>query len=79
MRPWLEMMPERVLFGTDADFFSQGMGWVETTWLGTRHARQALGIVLTQMMKDGVIDESRAKEIAQRVLRGNAAEMYHIH
>jgi predicted TIM-barrel fold metal-dependent hydrolase len=78
MRPWLEVMPERILFGTDADFFGPGMAWVETTWLGARKLRQALGIVLTQMMKDGVVDEARAKEIAQRVLRGNAADLYHL-
>lgn len=78
MRPWLEVMPERVLLGTDADFFGPGMGWVETTWLGTRKMHQALGFVLTQMMTDGVINQARAKEIAQRVLRGNAADLYHI-
>jgi uncharacterized protein len=79
MRPWLEEMPERILFGTDADFFGPGMAWVETTWLGAHHLRQALGIVLTQMVHDGVITQARAKEIAQRVLRGNAAELYHVH
>ena len=78
LRPWLEVMPERVLYGTDADFFSPGMAWVETTWLGARKVRQALGIVLTHMINDGVIDQARAKEIAQRVLRGNAAELYHL-
>ncbi|MGZ5545455.1 MAG: amidohydrolase family protein, partial [Limisphaerales bacterium] len=78
IRPWLEVMPERVLFGTDAGTFSPGMEWVETTWLGAHKARQALGIVLTQMMKDGVIDQTRAKEIAQRVLRSNAAALYHL-
>jgi uncharacterized protein len=78
IRPWLEVMPERVLFGTDAGSFGPGMDWVETTWLGTHKARQALGIVLTQMMKDGVIDLPRAKEIAQGVLRENAAGLYHL-
>lgn len=78
IRPWLEMMPERILFGTDADFFGPGMGWVETTWLGTHKLRQALGIALTQMINEGVIDQPRAREIAQRILRGNAAELYHI-
>jgi hypothetical protein len=42
LRPWLEVMPEHVVFGTDADFFSPGMGWQETTWLGSRNARRAL-------------------------------------
>ncbi len=78
MRPWLEIMPERVMFGSDADFFGPGMGWQETTWLGVRNIRRALAIVLTQMIKDGVVDEARAREIAERVLRGNAAELYNL-
>ena len=76
MRPWLEFMPERVLMGTDSGPFGPGMDWVETIWLGAHNQRKALGMALTQMMDDGVIDASRAKEIAQRVLRGNAAELY---
>lgn len=77
LRPWLEIMPEHIVFGTDADFFSPGMGWQETTWLGSRNARRALAIVLTQMVKENVISISRAKEIAERVLRGNAWRLYH--
>jgi uncharacterized protein len=78
LRPWLESMPEHIMFGTDADFFSPGMGWQETTWLGSRNARRALGIVLTEMVKENVISISRAKEIAERVLRGNAWDLYHL-
>ena len=78
LRPWMEVMPEHVIFGTDADFFSSGMQWQETTWLGSRNARRALGIVLTEMMKDGAISMARAKEIAERVLRRNAVELYQL-
>jgi predicted TIM-barrel fold metal-dependent hydrolase len=78
LRPWLESMPEHILFGTDADFFGPGMGWQETTWLGSRNARRALGIVLTEMVKENVISSSRAREIAERVLRGNAWALYHL-
>jgi predicted TIM-barrel fold metal-dependent hydrolase len=78
MRPWLESMPEHILFGSDADFFSPGMGWQETTWLGSRNARLALGFVLTEMVKEHVILMPRAQEIAQRVLRGNAWDLYHL-
>ncbi len=76
LRPWLEFMPERVLMGTDSGPFGPGMSWVETIWLGAHNSRQALGLVLTQMVNDGVIDAARAKEIAQRVLRENAVELY---
>jgi uncharacterized protein len=76
MRPWLETMPEHVIFGTDAGPFGPGFGWEETTWVASRKARRALGIVLTQMMTDGVVSRDRAKEIAERVLRKNAVELY---
>jgi uncharacterized protein len=76
LRPWLETMPERVIFGTDAGPFGPGMGWEETTWIGSRNARRALGIALTGMVQDGVVGPARAKEIAEGVLRGNAAALY---
>jgi hypothetical protein len=76
MRPWLETMPEHVIFGTDAGPFGPGFGWEETTWVASKKARRALGIVLTDMMRDGVITRDRAKEVAERVLRKNAMELY---
>jgi predicted TIM-barrel fold metal-dependent hydrolase len=78
LRPWLETMPEHVLFGTDADFFGPGMEWVETTWLAAQKGRQALASVLGQMVDTGVITQARAKEIATLVLRDNARRLYHL-
>jgi predicted TIM-barrel fold metal-dependent hydrolase len=76
IRPWLETMPEHVMFGTDAGPFGPGMGWEETTWIGSRHIRRALAVALTQMVREGAVSFARAKEIADRVLRTNAAELY---
>lgn len=76
IRPWLETMPEHVIFGTDAGPFGPGMGWEEATWIGSRKARRALGMALTEMMREGIVTEARAKEIANRVLRQNAMEFY---
>jgi predicted TIM-barrel fold metal-dependent hydrolase len=76
LRPWLEFMPERVLFGTDAGPFGPGMGWEETTWIGSRRMRQALAIVLSGMVRDAVISDARAREIAEGVLRSNARGLY---
>jgi uncharacterized protein len=78
MRPWLEFMPEHILYGTDADFMSPGMEWVESTWAGSHQARRALASVLTDMVKDGTITMPRAKEIATVVLRENAVRLYHL-
>jgi hypothetical protein len=76
LRPWLESVPEHILFGTDADFLGPGMGWQETTWLGSRNARLALAMVLTELVKENVVTMPRAKEIADGVLRGNAQQLY---
>lgn len=76
LRPWLEMMPEHVLFGTDAGSFGPGLDWEETTVLGAQKIRGALALVLSDMVRDGVVDESRAEEIAEGVLRGNATRLY---
>jgi hypothetical protein len=78
LRPWLEVMPEHILFGTDADYFGPGMAWQETTWLGTRNARRALAMALSDMLKENVISLPRAKEIAQLILRGNAWSLYRL-
>jgi hypothetical protein len=76
LRPWLEMMPEHVMFGSDAGPFGPGLDWEETILIASRNARRALAIVLSDMLREGIITQDRAKEIAQRVLRGNAAQLY---
>jgi hypothetical protein len=76
LREWLEFVPDKVLFGTDAYGFSDQMGWPEAAWIATHDARQALGIALTGMVEDGEISRQRAGEIARMVLRGNAEALY---
>jgi hypothetical protein len=78
LRDWLEFAPEKVLFGSDGYPYSDDMGWAESTWIASRNARQALGIALTGMLRDGEISRDRANEIARRVLRGNAEALYHL-
>jgi predicted TIM-barrel fold metal-dependent hydrolase len=74
--PWLDMMPEHVIFGTDAGPFGVGMGWEESTWIASRKSRRALGLALTQLIRDGAITPVRARAIADGVLRENAAALY---
>ena len=76
LRPWLESMPERVMFGTDAGPFGPGMDWEETTVMGAQQFRKALALALTLMVSDGVVTKTRALQIADSVLRGNAAALY---
>jgi predicted TIM-barrel fold metal-dependent hydrolase len=76
IRFWLELVPEKVLFATDAYPYSQESGWEETAYIATRTGREALGIALTGMLRDGEIDRARALELARMVLRDNARALY---
>jgi len=76
IRPWLDTLPEHVIFGTDAGPFGVGMGWEEATWIASRKTRRALAIALTQLMRDNAVTLDRAKVIADGVLRQNAAALY---
>ncbi len=78
LREWLEFEPEKVLFGSDGYPYSDEMGWPESTWIASRNARQALGLALTGMLRDGEVNRDRANAIARLVLRGNAETLYRI-
>ncbi|HUY95405.1 MAG TPA: hypothetical protein VMU71_08905 [Terracidiphilus sp.] len=78
LREWLETFPDKVLFGTDGYPFTDSLGWEESTWIAARNAREALGIALTGMMREGEIDRGRAQAIATEVLRANAEHLYAI-
>jgi predicted TIM-barrel fold metal-dependent hydrolase len=75
LEPWLSEFPEKVLFGSDASGLSADMGWEIAAFVGTRHAREALAIALTNLMRQGMTRD-RAQDIATMVLRGNAKKLY---
>ena len=76
IREWLEYVPEKVMFGTDAYPYSNEMGWEESGVIAARTGRQALAIALTGMLRDGEISRARASELARMVLRENAKGLY---
>jgi|SRR5579875_201014 predicted TIM-barrel fold metal-dependent hydrolase len=77
IRAWLEYVPEKVLFATDAyPFDPPDNGWEEAGYVANRTGREALGIALTEMMHDGEITRERAVELARMVLRENARKLY---
>ncbi len=76
IRGWLEFVPEKVLFATDAYPYSAEAGWEETGYIAAATGREALGIALTGMLRDGEIDRTRALELARMVLRDNARNLY---
>lgn len=78
LRAWLTRWPDKVLFGTDAFEGGPDQGWEQGAYVAAATARQALGIALTGMLRDGEIDATRARTFARMVLRDNAAKLYHL-
>lgn len=78
LREWLELYPEKVLFGTDGYPYTNALGWEESAWIASRNERVALGLALTGMVHDREISLDRAEAIAHLVLRGNAAALYRL-
>jgi predicted TIM-barrel fold metal-dependent hydrolase len=76
LREWLEWVPEKVMFATDAYPYSDELGWEESGWIAAHRGRQALAIALSAMMRDGEISRGRALELANLVLRDNARKLY---
>jgi uncharacterized protein len=76
LRVWLETYPDKVLFGTDGYPYSESLGWEESTWIATHNGREALGIALTGMLRDGEISRARANVIATEVMRATAEQIY---
>ena len=76
LREWLEWVPEKVMFGTDAYPYSDEMGWEESGWIAAHRGREALALALSGMMRDGEITRGRALELARMVLRDNARKLY---
>ena len=79
LRSWMEIAPQKVLFGTDG--FPLGLkflSWEEFCWIGQDSSRQALALALTGMMNDGEITQPEASHLAHQVLRDNAVQLYHL-
>ena len=76
IRAWLEYVPEKALFATDAYPYSAEAGWEETGYIAAATGRQALAIALTGMLRDGEVNRARASELARMVLRDNARALY---
>jgi predicted TIM-barrel fold metal-dependent hydrolase len=78
IRGWLDFVPEKVLFATDAYPYSADLGWEETGYVAAKTGREALGLALTGMLQDSEIDRARATQLARMVLRDNARRLYNL-
>jgi hypothetical protein len=76
LKQWLEVYPDKIIFGSDAFPFNQALGAEEVFWLGVRSARTALAAALAEMVADGEVTEAKALELAHGYLHDNAAKLY---
>jgi len=77
LRAWLEYVPEKVLFATDAYAYAPpDAGWEEVGYVANAGGREALARALTAMLRDHEITHERAGELARMVLRNNARKLY---
>ncbi len=77
LRAWLEYVPEKVLFATDAYAYAPpNVGWEEVGYVANQSGREALGMALTAMLRDHEVTRERALELARMVLRDNARKLY---
>ena len=76
IRPWLELYPEKILFGSGALPLTNELGWEELAWLAVSNARRALTIALADMIEEKVVSRQRAFDIARMVLHDNAVALY---
>lgn len=76
LKLWLETLPGKITFGTDAFPFNQAMGAEEAYWLGVKSTREALAAALAEMVSEGEISEKQAIGFAHGYLHDNAARLY---
>ena len=79
VRQWLEMAPEKIMFGTDLFPGTPENDWEEIGWMTAHTAREALSRALTGMLDDGEITRALARALAQQVLTGTATRLYGLH
>jgi len=76
LRQWLEVFPDKIVFGTDAFPFNDALGAEVTFWFGVNSARKALAAALAEMVAEGEVTEARALELAHGYLHDNAVKLY---
>ncbi|HZT74410.1 MAG TPA: hypothetical protein VE996_12225 [Terriglobales bacterium] len=76
LRRWLELYPDKIVFGSDAYPFDPAIGAEECYWLAVKSVREALAAALAGMVEDGEVSEARALQMARAYLHDTAARLY---
>jgi uncharacterized protein len=76
LREWLELFPDKIVYGSDTFPISDVLGAEETYWLATESARSALAAALAEMVSENEISEEKAMALARAYLHDTAARLY---
>jgi hypothetical protein len=76
LKQWLELFPDKIVFGSDAFPLGEAMGAEENYWLAVQSARTALAAALAEMVATRKITEEKAMELAHAYLHDAAAKIY---
>jgi predicted TIM-barrel fold metal-dependent hydrolase len=76
LKQWLELFPDKIVFGSDAFPLGEAMGAKENYWLAVQSARTALAAALAEMVAIRKITEEKAMELAHAYLHDTAAKIY---
>jgi uncharacterized protein len=76
LRQWLELFPDKIVFGSDAFPLSDALGAEENYWLAIQSARSAVVAALAEMVSSGEISEAQAFTMARAYLHDTAAGIY---
>jgi hypothetical protein len=76
LRQWMELFPEKVVYGSDTFPISDSLGAEESYWLATESARSALAAALAEMISEKEISEQQAVAMAHAYLHDTASRIY---
>lgn len=76
LRQWLELFPEKIMYGSDTFPLSDGLGAEESYWVATESAKNALAAALAEMVCENEVDQGQAMAMARAYLHDTAARLY---
>jgi uncharacterized protein len=76
LKQWLELFPDKIMFGSDSFPYNDVLGSEESYWLAVRSARTALAAALAEMVAANEVTESKALALAHAYLHDTAMQMY---
>ncbi|MGB7760237.1 MAG: amidohydrolase family protein [Bryobacteraceae bacterium] len=76
LQHWLELFPDKIVFGSDAFPFNNALGAEECYWLAVYSTRSALAAALARMVALREVTEEQALRLARNYLHDTAAALY---